>query len=62
MLLERHRTRAGAAAAVRRGERLVQVELHHVDADVAGTRAPEHGVHVGAVAVDEPALGVDHGS
>ena len=59
MLRERHRARAGAAAAVRRGERLVQVELHHVDAHVARARAAQDGVHVRAVAVHQAAPLVD---
>ena len=50
------RARARAAAAVRRRERLVQVELHDVDARVAGARLAEHRVHVRAVAVHEAAL------
>jgi hypothetical protein len=53
------RARAGPAAAVGRAEGLVQVEVHHVDPDVARTHDPEQGVHIGAVAVHQPAAAVD---
>ena len=53
------RTRAGTAAAVRGGEGLVQVEVHDVDAEVAGPGDAEDGVEVGAVVVDQPARLVD---
>ena len=58
LLLHRHRTRAGTAAAVRRGESLVQVQVHHVHAEVAGTDFADQRVHVGAVHVEQAALGV----
>ena len=45
------RPRAGAAAAVRRAEALVQVEMHDVEAEVAVPHAPHDRVEVGAVAV-----------
>ena len=48
-----HRAGARAAAAVGRGEGLVQVEVHHVDARVAGAELAHHGVEVGAVHVDQ---------
>ncbi len=53
--------RAGArtAAAVRRREGLVQVEVHDVDAEVAGAGDAEDGVEVGAVVVDQAASLVD---
>ena len=59
MLLARHRAGAGAAAAVRRGEGLVQVEVHDVHAEIAGARLADERVHVGAVHVEERALGVE---
>ena len=34
----------------------MQIEVHHVDAEVAGARDAQDGVEVGAVAVDEAAL------
>ena len=49
------RAGAGTAAAVRRGERLVQVHVHHVESDVAGADASDDGVEVRAVAVAEAA-------
>jgi hypothetical protein len=58
-----HRAGTGTPAAVRGGEGLVQVVVHHVDAQVAGADDADDGVHVGAVAVDEAATamdGVDH--
>jgi hypothetical protein len=50
---------AGAATAVRDGEGLVQVEVAHVGADVAGAREAHLCVHVGAVHVHLAAVGVD---
>ena len=32
--------------------------MHHVDAEVAGTRLADQGVHVGAIHVEERAFGV----
>ena len=49
---------AGATASVRRGEGFVQVEVHHVDAEVAGARLAYERVHVGAVHVEQRAFGV----
>ena len=57
-LLAGHRSRARTAAAVGRGERLVQVQVHDVHAEVARPRLAHQGVHVGAVHVEQPALGV----
>ena len=49
--------RAGprTTAAVRGGERLVQVEVHHVEAHVAGPRHAHQRVEVGAVVVQKRA-------
>ena len=58
MLLHRHRTAARTAAAVRRRERLVQVEVHHVDAEIARPRDAHQRVHVGAIHVNQRAFGV----
>ena len=58
--LRRDRADAGAAAAVRDAERLVQVEVRDVAAEVAEAREAEQGVEVGAVDVDLSA-GVVHG-
>ena len=58
MLGHADRARARAAAAVRGGERLVQVQVQDVDPDAAHVDLAQDGVHVGAVAVDETALGV----
>ncbi len=54
-----HRARTGSAAAVRGGEGLVQVEVHHVEAQVPGPDDAQQGVQVGPVAVDQPAAFVD---
>ena len=59
-LLAGHRPRARTASAVRRGEGLVQVQVHHVGAEVAGTHLADQRVHVGAVHVEQRALGVQH--
>ena len=55
LLDDAHGARPGPPAAVRRGERLVQVEVHDVDAHLARLGHPEDGVEVRAVAVDQPA-------
>ena len=49
---ERDRARAGAAAAMRGRERLVQVDVHGVDAEVARTRLADDGVEIRAVAIE----------
>ena len=59
-LLHGHRTGARTAAAVRRREGLVQVEVHHVHAEIAGPRDAHQRVHVGAVHVEHGALGVQN--
>ena len=46
------RTRARAAAAMRGRERLVQVDVHGVDAEIARTRLADDGVEIRAVAVE----------
>ena len=51
---------AGTTAAVRHAERLVQVEVQNVGAQVAGAGDADHGVHVGAVHVHQP-TGIVHG-
>ena len=53
-----HRTRARSAAAVRGGEGLVQVEVHHVEAQVARADDAQQGVQVRAVAVHQAAAAV----
>ena len=58
--LRRDRTDAGAAAAVRDAERLVQVQVRDVAAEVAEAGEAEQRVEVGAVDVDL-AAGVVHG-
>ena len=52
-------TASGTATAVRSGEGLVEVEVHHIDAAVAGFENAEQGVHVRAVAINQPAGFVD---
>ena len=54
-----HRAAAGAAAAVRRGKGLVQVEVRDVGAEPTRAGETDHGVEVGAVEVDLPAELVD---
>src|SRR3546814_4825536 len=48
-------TRTGPASAVRRGEGLVQVDVHRVNAEVARTDAADDRIKVRAVAIDESA-------
>ena len=51
MGLDSDRARSGATPAVRCRKRLVQVEMHHVSAEVAGTSDAYQRIHVGAVYV-----------
>ena len=51
-LAEHDRAGAWAAAAMRGGERLVQVDVHGVGAEVAGPRLARDGVEVRAVAIE----------
>ena len=60
MRARRHRSDAGTAAAVRDAERLVQVQVADVAAELSGSGQPDQRVEVGAVDVDL-AAGVVHG-
>ena len=51
MRLHRHRAHTGTAATVRDAERLVQVEVRHVGAELARFRHADERVEVGAVEV-----------
>src|SRR5438034_7847380 len=53
------RAASRTAAAVRLRERLVQVDVDDVEAHVAGSRDPAHGVQVRAVVVHERAGAVE---
>ncbi len=57
--LARNRARSGTAAAVGCRESLVQVQVHHVDAEVARTHLADQRVHVGAIHVEQRALGME---
>ena len=52
-------TGSGTSAAMRRGERLVQVDVHHVEAHIAGATRSEHRVEVRSVVVHQAAAAVD---
>ena len=54
-----HRPRARAAAAMRRREGLVQVDVHRVDAEVAGPNLADDRVEIRSVAIDERPRGMD---
>src|SRR5437879_2895481 len=56
MLSDADWTHAGTAAAVRDAERLMQIEMTDVGADVARPAQADLGVHVGAVHVHLPAV------
>ena len=49
---QHHRPGARAAAAMRRREGLVQVDVHGVDAEIAGPHLADDGVEVGAVGIE----------
>jgi hypothetical protein len=53
-----HGAHAGAAAAVRDAEGLVQVQVAHVAAKLAGRGHAHQGVHVGAVHIHAAAMAV----
>ena len=53
------RTHARTAAAVRNAERLVQIQVANIRADIAWARNANLRIHVGAVHIDEPAVGVN---
>ncbi|KUI56020.1 hypothetical protein VP1G_10792 [Cytospora mali] len=59
VLLDTDGSDAGTTAAVGNAEGLVQVEMAHVCADLAGRAQPDLGVHVRAVHVDLSAMTVD---
>ena len=44
---------------MRRRERLVQVDMQHVDPEVSRPRHTHHGIQIGAVHIDKSAVGVD---
>ena len=44
---------------MRSGERFVQVEVHHVHAEISRTDFADKGIHVGAVHVEQAAFGVE---
>ena len=52
-------TAAGTSTAVRRGEGLVQVDVHHIEAHVARACSAEHGVEVGAIVIHQTSAIVD---
>ncbi|CUK20928.1 hypothetical protein RUE5091_04574 [Ruegeria denitrificans] len=56
MRLDADRAHAGAAAAMRDAEGLVQVQVADVTANVTRTRQAHHGIHVGAVDIDLTAV------
>jgi hypothetical protein len=51
--LDAYRARAGAAAAVRGGEGLVEVHVHGVETHVARPADAHEGIEVGSVVVEE---------
>ena len=56
MRLDADRSHAGAAAAMRNAEGLVQIEMADIGAVIAGPRQPDLRIHVGAVEIDLPAM------
>ena len=50
-----HRTAAGTAASVRCRESLVQIDVHHIEAHIAGTAYAEHRVEVGSIVIHQTA-------
>src|ERR1700744_1432043 len=56
MLAHADRSHAGAAAAMRDAECLVQVEMADIRAVIAGPGQPDLRIHVGAVEIDLAAM------
>jgi len=54
-----HRPAARPAAAVRRAEGLVQVVVHHIEAQIARFGDAEHGIHVRAVHIHQAAAAMN---
>ena len=55
-----HRSGAWAASSVGRREGFMQVQVHYVHTEVAGARLAHQGVHIGAVHVEQRALGMEN--
>ena len=53
------RTHARTAATVRNAERFVQIQVANIGADIAWARDANLRIHVGAVHIDKPAVGVN---
>ena len=62
MRLDADRPHAGAAAAMRDAEGLVQVHVADVGAELGGPREADQRIEVGAVEIDLAAMGVDDGA
>ena len=59
--LLRHADRpgTGAASAMRSRKSLMDIDVHHIEADIAGAQTPDDRIEIRAVAVTEPADAVD---
>src|SRR3954462_11800454 len=55
-----HWTRSGTSAAMWRRKCLMEIQGHHIHAEVAGTRLTAQRVHVGAIHIKERAFVVQH--
>ena len=53
------RTTARTATAMRRGERLVEIDVHHVEAHIAWAAGTEHGVQIGTIVIHQATAVVD---
>ena len=58
-LAHTHRTGTRTAATVRRRERLVQVDVHHIESHVTRTADTQHRIEVGTVVVHQSAAVVN---
>jgi len=50
-----HRPGTGSTTAVRGGERFMQVEVHHIDPQIARSDDSQQRIHVGAIPVHQAA-------
>src|SRR6185437_10174234 len=58
---QRHRPTARPAAAMRRREGLVEIEMHAVYTEIARPHAPQERVHIGAVEIEISARRMNRG-
>ena len=59
MRADGHWTDARPTTAVRNAERLVQIQMRHIGAELSWRRKSDHRIHVSAIDIDLAAIGMD---